>query len=119
MDLIMIMEMFPDQAACIAYLEQLRWQGSPECPHCESTHINKRNETATGRIGRWNCHDCHSTFKVTLWHNVCWNADRTSEMVSGDRVDGKRKEKSLKLSTCTRFRIETKNSLANNDVYTC
>ncbi len=65
MDLIMIMEMFPDQAACIAYLEQLRWQGSPECPHCESTHINKRNETATGRIGRWNCHDCHSTFKVT------------------------------------------------------
>ena len=65
MDLIKIMEMFPDQAACIAYLEQLRWQGSPECPHCESTHVNKRNETTIGRIGRWNCHDCHSTFKVT------------------------------------------------------
>ena len=27
--------------------------------------VNKRNETDTGRIGRWNCHDCHSTFKVT------------------------------------------------------
>ncbi len=59
------MEMFPDQAACIAHFEQLRRQGTPECPHCESTHVNKRNETATGRIGRWNCHDCHSTFKVT------------------------------------------------------
>ena len=39
MDLIKIMEMFPDQAACIAYLERLRWQGTPECPHCESTHV--------------------------------------------------------------------------------
>ena len=65
MDLIKIMEIFPDQAPCIAYLEQQRWEGSPECSHCESTHVNKRNETATGRIGRWNCHDCHSTFKVT------------------------------------------------------
>ena len=65
MDLIMIIEMFPDQDACIAYLERLRWQGIPEGPHCESTHVSKRNETAIGRIGRWNCHDCQSTFKVT------------------------------------------------------
>ena len=65
MDLIMIIEMFPDQEACIAYLERLRWQGIPECPHCESTHVSKRNETTIGRIGRWNCHDCQSTFKVT------------------------------------------------------
>ena len=35
MDLIKIMEMFPTQEDCIAYLERLRWQGSPECPHCE------------------------------------------------------------------------------------
>ncbi len=65
MDLIKIMEMFPDQEACIAYLERLRWQGSPECPHCESTHVKQRNESDTGRIGRYNCHGCRSTFKVT------------------------------------------------------
>lgn len=59
------MEMFPDQEACIAHLERLRWKGSPQCPHCESTHVNRRSENTTGRIGRWNCHDCHSTFKVT------------------------------------------------------
>ena len=65
MDLIKIIEMFPEQEACIAYLERLRWQGIPECPHCESTQVSKRNEPAIGRIGRWNCHDCQSTFKVT------------------------------------------------------
>ena len=32
MDLVKIMETFPTQEACIAYLERLRWQGSPECP---------------------------------------------------------------------------------------
>lgn len=65
MDLIKIMETFPTQEDCIAYLERLRWAGSPECPHCESTHVRQRNEHETGRIGRWNCHDCRSTFKVT------------------------------------------------------
>ena len=65
MDLIKIMEAFPDQEACILYLERLRWQGSPECPHCGSEHVRKRNEYDTGRIGRWNCHQCRSTFKVT------------------------------------------------------
>ncbi len=48
MDLIKILEMFPDQAACIAHLECLRWQGTPECLHCESKHVNEHNETATG-----------------------------------------------------------------------
>ena len=65
MDLVKVMETFPTQEDCIAYLERLRWQGSPECPHCASTHVRRRNESDTGRIGRWNCHDCKSTFKVT------------------------------------------------------
>ncbi len=65
MDLVTVLETFPTQAYCIEYLERLRWQGSPECPHCESTHVRKRNERDTGRIGRWNCHECQSTFKVT------------------------------------------------------
>ena len=33
MDLIKIMETFPTQEDCIAYLERLRWEpGLPECP---------------------------------------------------------------------------------------
>ena len=65
MDVIKIMEMFPTQETCIAYLERLRWQGSPECPQCETTHVRRCNEHATGRIGRYNCHNCRSTFKAT------------------------------------------------------
>ena len=65
MDLVKIMETFPTQEHCIAYLERLQWQGSPECAHCESTHVRSRNEHDTRRIGRWNCHECRSTFKVT------------------------------------------------------
>ena len=59
------METFPTQESCISYLEQLRWQGLPECPHCQSERVRRRTEHDTGRIGRWNCHDCRSTFKVT------------------------------------------------------
>lgn len=65
MDIIRIMEAFPTQDDCIDYLERLRWQGSPECPHCESIQVRRRREYAIGRIGRWNCHDCRATFKVT------------------------------------------------------
>ena len=30
-----------------------------------ATHVRKRNEDATGRIGRYNCHACKATFKGT------------------------------------------------------
>ncbi len=42
MDLIQVMEMFPDQEACIAHLERLRWKGSPQCNvHIVSLHLSK------------------------------------------------------------------------------
>lgn len=65
MNLVEMMEMFPTQVDCIDYLERLRWQGLPECPHCKSNHVRRRKELLEGRIGRWNCHNCKSTFKVT------------------------------------------------------
>ena len=65
MDLLKVMERFPDQESCIAHLEKVRWGDNPSCPHCGSTFIGKRTETELGRIGRWNCHDCTATFKVT------------------------------------------------------
>ena len=67
MDLIKIMETFPTQEDCIAYLERLRWKPeSPEWPQCESTHVRRRNESAIGRIGRYNCHDCRSTTQTPV-----------------------------------------------------
>ncbi len=66
MDLIEVMKRFPDQDACILHLENVRWNGEAECPHCGSKDVYKRiHETETGRIGRWNCQECKATFKVT------------------------------------------------------
>ena len=65
MDLLKVMERFPDQESCITHLEKIRWKGKPHCPHCGSTSVKRRNETKIGRIGRWNCPDCHACFKVT------------------------------------------------------
>ena len=65
MNLIEIMERFPDQETCIAFLERVRWKGNPKCPHCESRKLTRQeHETETGRIGRWNCQECKATFRV-------------------------------------------------------
>ena len=50
MDLVKIMETFPTQEDCIAYLERLRWQGSPECPHCGSDRSEAETNTIQGEL---------------------------------------------------------------------
>ena len=74
MNLIDVMERFPDQEGCITFLESVRWKGKPKCPHCQSQKLTRReHETETGRIGRWNCQDCKATFRVlhsTLFHGT-------------------------------------------------
>ena len=30
---------FSDEKTCIAYLEQIRWNGKPECPHCGCSKV--------------------------------------------------------------------------------
>ena len=62
MDLYQIMERFPDHESCINYLEDVRWGKHPKCPYCESEHVARKQEGL--RIGRWNCHDCKSSFNV-------------------------------------------------------
>ena len=69
MNLLEVMKRFPDQEACITHLEKIRWGDDPKCPHCESDHIGRKNESEdedkVGRTGRWNCFDCQASFKVT------------------------------------------------------
>ena len=65
MNLIEVMERFPDQEACIEHLERIRWRGTPVCPHCESKDVVRKSKDGVGRVGRWNCHDCNASFKVT------------------------------------------------------
>ena len=65
MNLIEVMERYPDQEACIDHLERIRWRGTPVCPKCESKDVVRKKEDGVGRVGRWNCHACNTSFKVT------------------------------------------------------
>lgn len=60
--MIEIFQRFPDHAACIAHLEAVRWGDDPACPHCGSVSVARKADG--DRVGRWNCHDCHSSFNV-------------------------------------------------------
>ena len=53
---------FSDQESCIKHLEDVRWEGNPECPYCESDRVAPKKEG--DKIGRWNCHYCKSSFNV-------------------------------------------------------
>ena len=62
MNLITVFHRFPDDEACFEHLEKVRWGNHPACPHCGSVSVARKNERR--RIGRWNCHDCHSSFNA-------------------------------------------------------
>ena len=65
MNLIEVIECFPDQESCINHLERGRWGGKPICPHCSSQNIRRKKEDGVGRVGRWHCKDCKASFKDT------------------------------------------------------
>lgn len=62
MNLMTIFTKFPDQEACIEYLERVRWGDEANCPHCGSLNVGRKDDS--GRVGRWNCHACNSSFNV-------------------------------------------------------
>ena len=62
MNLLTIFTRYPDQEACIEHLETVRWGEDMTCPHCQATNVGRKADS--GRLGRWNCHACHSSFNV-------------------------------------------------------
>ena len=62
MNLIQVFQRFPDHESCIEHLERVRWNDNPYCPLCESPRVARKAEN--DRIGRWNCHECKSSFNV-------------------------------------------------------
>ena len=63
MCLLDIMERFPNEQSCFEFLEGIRYKDGAYCPYFASTHVAKKKEKK--KIGRWNCHDCYSSFRVT------------------------------------------------------
>ncbi len=52
---------FPTKADCIAQLEEIRWNGIPQCPYCKAKH-----NTALPAEYRYHCNGCNTTFSVTV-----------------------------------------------------
>ncbi len=58
-----LMDMFPDQETCIAWLERVRWNGEPHCPHCGA--MDKIREPRASKPHTYWCGGCRKHFRVT------------------------------------------------------
>lgn len=59
---------FKSQGQCIKHLEQIRWNGVPRCPHCNSTR-----QTPQPKEQRYHCGICRASYSVTVrtvFHNT-------------------------------------------------
>lgn len=52
MNLFGIMERFSTQENCIAYLEEVRWDEEPQCPHPNCGSENVARKKVNGKSGR-------------------------------------------------------------------
>lgn len=56
-----------DKTSCREYLEGLRWQGIPKCPHCNCQCENHYKLKNRGEFnGLYKCIDCKKRFTVTI-----------------------------------------------------
>lgn len=68
LDLQQTYKRFKTQEDCIKYLEQIRWNGIPRCPHCHTTR-----QTPQPKEQRYHCGVCRSSYSVmvrTVFHNT-------------------------------------------------
>jgi transposase-like protein len=53
--------MIESHEECLAYLEKIRWNGTPTCPYCGSIKATKyKNEH------RYRCNGCFTSYSVTV-----------------------------------------------------
>ncbi|MCY6494392.1 IS1595 family transposase [Leptolyngbya sp. GGD] len=53
--------MFETHEDCLAYLEEIRWNGTPICPYCGSTKATKYKKEH-----RYRCNSCFTSYSVTV-----------------------------------------------------
>ncbi|HEY5325949.1 MAG TPA: IS1595 family transposase [Mucilaginibacter sp.] len=62
-----MLQVLPDDNACRLFLEDLRWKGTPVCPHCGSVNENHYKLNTKGVFnGLYKCKDCRERFTVTV-----------------------------------------------------
>ena len=78
-----LVERIPDEAAAYEFFEEMRWNGHPVCPHCDSDEVSFMNpanglgrKTRTGATSQrrvWQCRSCRKQFSVltgTVMHGT-------------------------------------------------
>ena len=55
------LQLFPDEAAAVAFFEARRWHGSPVCPHCQSANVRR---VPSKKPMPWRCRECRQHFSV-------------------------------------------------------
>jgi transposase-like protein len=70
LDLLQIMQQFPDEKTAREFLETIRWPGGPVCPHCGGVDVYKltpkTGSKQPGRKGLYKCKYCRRQFTVTV-----------------------------------------------------
>ena len=62
-----MLQVLPDDNACRLFLEDLRWNGTPVCPHCGSVNESHYKLNTKGVFnGLYKCKDCRERFTVTV-----------------------------------------------------
>jgi len=62
-----MLEVLPNDNACRLFLEDLRWNGTPVCPHCGSINESHYKLNTKGEFkGLYKCKDCRERFTVTV-----------------------------------------------------
>jgi transposase-like protein len=62
-----MLEVLPNDNACRLFLEDLRWNGTPVCPHCGSVNDGHYKLRTKGEFkGLYKCKDCRERFTVTI-----------------------------------------------------
>lgn len=62
LSVVQVMRMFPDDEACIKWLEKTRWGGKPVCAHCKS---GERVSRPKSKPHTYWCGNCRKNFTVT------------------------------------------------------
>ena len=115
MSLADIFERYPTQESCISHLERIRWKDNPHCPYCASINVAQKQEGE--RIGRWNCHDCKSSFNVlsgTMFQNTHIPLQKWFFLCP---VSHECQEKPIQPPVRTRFIVESKDYMVYADPY--
>lgn len=64
---VQMLDALPDERSCRLFLENVRWDNKPVCPHCGSVNEHHYRLKTRGEFkGLYKCKDCRERFTVTV-----------------------------------------------------